>query len=269
MKKYFLRILLFTLGIILINTVIFLIVSEYYYKPYENIPEINDNDTMFILADSHGGPLKQNLREHGVYNFSTGSDSYFDIYRKILYLKKNTNVKQVIITADDHTLSVYREKLNNKDRSVYFLDLEDNDFLLGDKISLVKEKYFKRYIPLFNAKTTGIVERYFKSLFKVKKTKVYDWATNKNKKHDSAKRAKKQFKVTESSESLIACMTEIVKFCKENEIEIIAVKFPLAKDYLIEVDGRNFGADKHFISLGIKTYDFTELYVGIHSYSAQ
>lgn len=268
MKKYFARILLFTFGVILINTVIFFIVKEYYYKPYENISEINDNDTVFILADSHGGPLNQNLREHGIYNFSIGSDSYFDMYRKIVFLKKYHNIKKVIITADDHTLSMYREKLNNKDRSVYFLDVGDKDFLLSDKISLIKEKYFKRYIPLFNAKTTGIVERYFKSLFKDKRTKVYDWATNKNKKRDSVKRAKKQLKGKVSSENLKACMTEIVEFCKENDINIITVKFPLAKDYLIELNGSNFGADKHFAELGIKTYDFTELYIDHDEYFA-
>jgi hypothetical protein len=268
MKKYFFRILLFTFGVILINTTIFFIVKEYYYKPYENIPEITSNDTVFIMADSHGGPLKQNLREHGIYNFSIGSDSYFDIYRKIIFLKKHHNVKKVLITADDHTLSFYREKLNNKDRSVYFLGLDDKDFLLGDKISIIKEKYFKRYIPLFNAKTTGIVERYFKSLFKDKKPKIYDWATNENKQKDSEKRAKKQFLGTESSESLKLCMTEIVKFCRENNIDIIAVKFPLAKDYLTEVNGRNFGADTHFTELGIKTYDFTEIYIDHDEYFA-
>ena len=268
MKKYFLRILLFTAGVILINTSILLISNKYYFKYYENFPETTDKDTVFILSDSHGGPLKQNLREHGVYNFSIGSDSYFDMYRKLIYLKKNSKIKKIIITADDHTLSMYREKLNNKDKSVHYLDIEDKDFLLKDKISILKEKYFKRYVPLFNGKTAKIVGKYLINVFKLKKKVNYDWATNENKLKDSKKRAKTQFKSLESSDDLRSCITEIVRFCRENEIDIIAVKYPLAKDYLIEVNGRNFGADEHFESLGIKTYDFSKLYIDHDEYFA-
>ncbi|NOR45514.1 MAG: hypothetical protein GQ534_08000 [Candidatus Delongbacteria bacterium] len=190
MKNYLFKILMSLLGLLAINIFLFLVVQKYYYQPYEHIP-ISDKDEVFILADSHGSPLKQNLRDSGVYNFSIGSDSYFDIYRKIIYLAKNTNVKKVIITADDHTLSEYREKLNNKDRSVKFIDMDDNDFLLSGNFSKWKEKYLKKYVPLFNSKTTGIVERYFKSLFKDKKKKVYDWVSNKNKKKRFCKESKK------------------------------------------------------------------------------
>jgi len=91
---------------------------------------------------------------------------------------------------------------------------------------------------------------------------------NKKKQKDSAKRAKKQFRGKESSENLKSCITDIVKFCKDNDIDIIAIKFPLAKDYLIEVDGRNFGADMYFANLGIKTYDLTEIYIDHDEYFA-
>ncbi|MBN2790193.1 MAG: hypothetical protein JXR69_08380 [Candidatus Delongbacteria bacterium] len=268
MKKYFFKIIIFTLGVILINTVIYFITDRYYFKPYENIEKINSNDTVFILADSHGGPLKQNLREFGVYNFSIGSDSYFDIYRKIVYLKKHSNIKKVIITADDHTLSIYRERLNNKDRSVHFLEISDSDILLEGRFSIFKEKYFKRYVPLFNPKTTAIVGRYFRSLFKKKKNTVLDWDTNDNKKKESVKRAKSQFRGTESSTELTECIRKTVELCKSYDIEIVTIKFPLAKDYLSEIKGRNFGADEQFRELGIKTYDFTELYINHDEYFA-
>ncbi|NOR45515.1 MAG: hypothetical protein GQ534_08005 [Candidatus Delongbacteria bacterium] len=63
-------------------------------------------------------------------------------------------------------------------------------------------------------------------------------------------------------------MNEIVELCKQKNIEIIAIKFPLAKDYLIEVDGRNYGADAYFAKLGIKTFDFSQIYIDHDEYFA-
>ncbi|NOR45663.1 MAG: hypothetical protein GQ534_08775 [Candidatus Delongbacteria bacterium] len=257
----------FTLGLILINVALILIVEKYYNKPYNNIP-INDQDEIFILADSHGLPLKQNLRESGIYNFAIGSDSYFDIYRKIVYLIKYTNMNKIIITADDHTLSIYRENSNNIDRSVKFIDYNDNDFLLENNYSLMKEKYLKRYLPIFNTKTTGIVEGFFRSMFKKPKVRSLDWDSFENKKKASKARAKLQFKGTNSSERLKSCIKEIVNLCKLQNIKIIAIKYPLSKDYLTEVNGRNFGADEYFAELGIKTYDFTKIYINNDEYFA-
>jgi len=260
MRDYLFKILITIFGLLVINISLFLVVYKYYYQPYENMP-ISDKDEVFILADSHGSPLKQNLRNRGVYNFSIGSDSYFDIYRKALYLSKKTNVKKIIITADNHTLSKYREKLNNKDRSIIFLDYDDKDFFISDKFSFFKEKYIKRYIPLLNSKTTGLIQRYFESLFKKKTTKIYNWKTTKNKKKKCVSRVKSQFRENVSSDKLKKCIKKIVELCKQNNIKIFAIKFPLTSDFLLEISDRNYGADKYFEKLGIKTYDFSELYI--------
>lgn len=78
-----------------------------------------------LLSDSHGAALGNLTEKINVYNFSMGSDSYFDMETKLIYLIKNSNVNKILIIVDDHTLSTYREKLNNIDRSSYYKSINE------------------------------------------------------------------------------------------------------------------------------------------------
>ena len=266
MKIFLKHILFFTFGLLILNLLVLFIVEEYYFKPYNNSYIRNSNE-IIILADSHGLPLKDNLNMQGVTNFSSASDSYYDMYRKLIYSIKNLNIKKVIITTDNHTLSKYRENFNNTDRSVKYIQFDDNDILLNNSYELFKEKYLQRIIPLFNPKTTEIVKNYLKS-FGNKKKRQTNWKLNNNKKFASKERADLQYIGLESSFRLTECIKSLAKLCDNNNIEIVAIKFPLSKDYLIEIEGKNFGADDLFKSLDIEVYDFSKLYVDYDEYFA-
>ncbi|MBN2789747.1 MAG: hypothetical protein JXR69_06130 [Candidatus Delongbacteria bacterium] len=265
MNIFLKHIIFFSIGLLIFNSFVLLIVEPYYYKPYNN-QYVNDSCKIILLADSHGLPLKDNLKMQGVLNYSSASDSYFDMYRKLLYSIKNSSIEKVIITTDNHTLSKYRENFNNSDRSVKYIQFNDYDLLITNSYELFKEKYLQRIVPLFNPKTTEIVKNYFKSFLENKNKAQTNWKLNNKKRQLSRERAELQYVGSDSSEKLTECVRSIIELCKDRKIDIVAIKFPLAKDYLNETYGKNYGADNIFKSLGIPVYDFRELYIDHDEY---
>jgi hypothetical protein len=115
-----------------------------------------------MLADSHGVPLSNMLEQYGIYNFSFGSDSYFDMYRKIKFLSGKTNVRRIFISADEHTLSPYREKTNNMDRSLIYASKKE----FKSNYMYIKEKFIKKYIVFFQPKIGDVIQSYMFSKLK-------------------------------------------------------------------------------------------------------
>ena len=83
MKKFILNIILFGLCLLLVNKTLFSIQKQFYLEPYGKF-ELKYQT--YLLADSHGEPLKNFTEEYGIFNFSMGSDSYLDMLRKIKFL---------------------------------------------------------------------------------------------------------------------------------------------------------------------------------------
>ena len=95
MRRYLKNIFLFSIGLMIINIgLYFLVFKPILYKKYQkNISELKKY-SMFLLSDSHGGVLdNKHLESIGIYNFSFGSDSYFDMYIKLKYLFNHNNRK--------------------------------------------------------------------------------------------------------------------------------------------------------------------------------
>ena len=172
MHKFILKLSLFCLGLLIINLLFYAIVYKIYLKDYE---KIKLNYKTYLLADSHGVELGQLPEQYGVFNFSAVSDSYFDMLFKIRYLVRNTDVKKIIISVDDHAFSKYREYTNNTDRSIFFESRHDCD----NRYNYFRDRYIKRYIVLINSKSRDIVKLFLKSklLESNQKPPVKIWAT--------------------------------------------------------------------------------------------
>ena len=110
--------------LMVLNVIMYYFGEKYYFKGYYEYSLAYDT---YILADSHGLVLENDSEIYGAYNFSAASDSYIDMLRKIKYLARNTNIQKVYITVDHHTLSPYRERINNTDRSTFYSTSEDYD----------------------------------------------------------------------------------------------------------------------------------------------
>lgn len=265
MKKFIINSIIFSFLLLCINWLFYFIVWKNYYKDYW---AINTNYEVYILADSHGGPLGDRMEKNGVFNFSGDSDSYNDMLRKTRYLINNSNARRIIISVDDHTLSLYRERTNNLDRSVVFATPAD----FGHYWDFINDKYVKRYIMYFNSKSSAIVRAVIKSKIskatdkKEFKTKAWVELNEKEKLNYAIQRASYQFPDERVSETLVSSLEEIINLCKLNQIELIGIKFPLSYDYYSVIEDKSFQADKVLLTGGLQVMDFKTIYKDFDEY---
>ncbi|KFC22774.1 hypothetical protein [Epilithonimonas lactis] len=265
MKKFISNLFIFLMIVFLFNAVVFVFANDNYYKGYKEFP--NKKYHSFIMADSHGMPLDQFAEKFEVYNFSSNSDSYFDIKRKINYLIENRyKVKTIYITVDGHTLSPYRDANNNTDKSIiYTSEITPN---------YIKEKYLKYYSPILQLKVNPLFRNYLEqkveNLVVGKKDVSNDIIWSKLSKKEQIKRSEErvagQFPTKNRSQKLEKTLLEIIQLCKVNGIELIGIKFPASETYLKIVGKRNYGADQLFLSNGLKVIDYELSFINNDDY---
>jgi hypothetical protein len=230
-------------------------------KYLDSYKKFNANYQTYLLADSHGESLAEYPNKYNIYNFSAQSESYFDILRKIDYLIANTEVKRIVMTVDNHTLSPYREELNNMDRSVLFA----NGNSVTEKATIWKQKIILKTFPVFAPKSRELVKRvklkyFLDSYYNDKEIQYWSNLSEEKRQKESLKRAEKQFNYSQKSKNLENTLLEIIEVCKSHNIELIGIKFPLTEEYIIDTQSRNFGADQILVSNNIPVLDFTDLY---------
>ena len=265
MKKFISNLFIFLMIVFLFNVVVFVFANDNYYKGYKEFP--NKKYHSFIMADSHGMPLDQFAEKFEVYNFSSNSDSYFDMKRKINYLIENHyKVKTIYITVDGHTLSPYRDANNNTDKSIiYTSEITPN---------YIKEKYLKYYFPILQLKVNPLFRNYLEqkveNIVIGKKDVSNDIIWSKLKEKEQIKRSEErvagQFPTKNRSQNLEKTLLEIIHLCKVNGIALIGIKFPASETYLKIVGQRNYGADQLFLSNGLRVIDHESTFLNNDDY---
>lgn len=271
MKRFLYDIFIILAVILVFNTILFLFAENYYYSSYEKYPDKKFNS--FILSDSHGERMGKYPAKHSVFNFSAGGDSYCDMKRKLVFLLENGyNVDKIYITVDDHTLSPYKEKTNNLDRSVIYTSAN----AYTNYYKYLKEKYIKYYLPIFQPKVFSLFKSYSKAKLKnichthkrLSTKKTWRELSEQERINRVKHRMKKQFSTNVKSTSLQNTLLEIISLCQKNEIELIGIKFPLSNSYIELLDSMSYGADQLFISKDLKVIDLKEVFVDNPEYFA-
>lgn len=258
MRKIFLKLTLFFSGLLFISFLFNYIIDQNYTGLYENV---DLNFETYLFSDSHGLPLSNNLEKAGIFNFSVASDSYYDIYRKINYLIQESEVKKIIVSVDDHTLSPYREQYNNLDRSIYFATIEEFD----SKFDFYKTRFIFKNFPIFKPKARDIVKSKITSKLLFANsghdTSTWDSYSKSKKTSKSQARFKTQFRYKENSKPLAKKLEDIIILCKQNEIELIGIKFPLSMAYLEVLGENNYNADNIFINNKLPVWDYKKILI--------
>ena len=257
------RLFYFFLGALVFNFLCFAIIRHIYLSEYNHSTEKLKQFRSFLFADSHGLALKNELEAHGIFNFATASDNYADMQQKLLFLEaEGIEIDQVLITVDNYTLGRYRDKVNNHDRSVYYSSLGSHHCKnLGNFLA---EKYLRYYFPVFNGKDRDLLLHFFsarlKEIFGKQSTQaITNWTKISNKQKLIETRAKWQFPDAHTSEQQTRMLKEIAHFCKEKNIRLVGIQFPVAQGYRLQTMGKNYGADKLFLSQGLPVFRFGEL----------
>lgn len=265
MRKFIFSIFYFLIIILLFNGVVFVFANDNYYKGYHEFPDKSYH--AFLLADSHGMPLEKFPEKFGIYNFSSNSDSYADMERKITYLIDHQyQVKKIYISADDHTLSPYRESINNMDKSIVYTSKINFNY--------IREKYIKYYFPIFQLKVNSIFRMYLEDKVKIifnqkEKTAtkiIWSELSEEDKRKRASDRVLGQFPSKIRSQKLEKTLVKIITLCQQNNIELIGVKFPVTNSYLKKLGNQNYGADKVLESKEVKMKDYKSIFDGSDDY---
>jgi len=260
LKRFILDISIFLFGLLLLNACIFFMVDalatdDGYLQRVRNAAP----DTLgIVLADSHGTRLDDKaLAASGIANLSAGSDSYDDMLNKLRYAMDHYPLKLVVISADGHGMSRYREFTNNG----------DNSGLLVGGSGLLAAAH--RYLPIIDARRRDLfkgslsasIGRLLSSKAKVASSSPsLAWKDKPNRSELASRRAGTQFSFSEPSTVLRDTLLEIVALCKARGITLVGLKFPLSGDYLKAIAGKDYGADAALKSAGVAVLDHESRY---------
>jgi len=268
MKKFIRLLFKFSLIIIALNTVIF-IVKELTFGPYYLH---STKYKSYLLSDSHGYKLYDLTEKMGVANFSFHSESYLDIYRKLLYLSSRNKTDTLYISVDDHTLSPYRELSNNGYKSIKYSFTQGNYNFLD--YAIFKMQY---YIVIFDPNIRAIITHFIGSQIK----KLISFSDNNKVNANKAPwnslsravklklaegRVREQFPSGTPSIKLEKSLQDIINLCKQKNIKLIGVKFPLSGEFLEILGNKSYKADSILISQGVEVWDFKNTFSNIGNY---
>jgi len=268
MKKFIRLLFKFSLIIIALNTVIF-IVKEMTFRPYY-LHSTKYNS--YLLSDSHGYKLYDLTEKMGVANFSFHSESYLDIYRKLLYLSSRNKTDTLYISVDDHTLSPYREQSNNGYKSIKYSFTQGNYNLLD--YAIFKMQY---YIVIFDPNIRAIIIHFigtqvkklisFSDKSKINATNA-PWNTLSRavKLKLAEGRVREQFPSGTPSKKLEKSLQDIINLCKQMNIKLIGIKFPLSGEFLEILGNKSYKADSILVSQGVEVWDFKNIFSNIGNY---
>lgn len=261
MRKFIKNILTLTLIYLIVNLVVYhLLLKDLIFNEYLNL---SSNSKNYVLSDSHGEAISdEQFASIGISNLSFASDSYFDIYFKVCSLINNKEVDTLYITVDDHTLSPYREKMNNLDRSIYFGNFSDySDFLPMSRFQFIINRSIGMYLPLIDTKKSMLIYETLKSSLKLKKnntTKENQWAETTSKKTKIHQRKELQFKEKNASKKLTKCLLQIIDICNKNNVVLIGLKFPITTAYSKEIKELSYNPDKIMNNHGLMVIDLKD-----------
>lgn len=261
MKRFLKNCVHFGVYLILINIACFFVIKTTYYDEYSSF---NDSFDTYLFADSHGAQLENTTEAHGIFNFSDPSDSYEDILRKVKYTVAHSKVKKVLISADVHTMSTYREDNNNLDRSTIYASRDD----YKSSYDQFLQRYVRRYIPLLNGKSRDALLMHIKSLIPRPFNPELTWIekTAEQRTARAKMRSDIHFETSERSEKLAKLLEEIIEICRENDIELQGIKFPLASEYRAEIVGKGYSVEEILMKHQLSVHDFSAIFEGHSEY---
>lgn len=263
MNRFLIRVGVFVVVLLIVNGLGFALVYSIYLKEYQPKKERVRSFDAFLFADSHGLALGRETEKFGLFNFSSASDTYGDVFRKLKYLISMGKIPRlVVLTVDDHTLSPYRDRVNNFDRSIAYADFTSSYFSNSSRYAI--EKYLRYYCPLLNPKDRDLIRLYVKSQFKKWRTHqpgptIQNWEKTTNKKEESRLRAAWQFPSGIPSKDQKNHLLNILELCRIHRIQVIGIKFPLTLDYQEAIAGKNYKADSLILKRGYPIVNYSNV----------
>jgi hypothetical protein len=253
LKKTF----IFLILLVLLNLIIFLLTNYLYNNKYISNVSILDK-SVFLLSDSHGHSLGKFTETYNVKNLATQSDSYADMYRKLKYINNRTKVKRIYLSVGGRLFSEYRDVKNNSERSIFLLSYADYD----NTLEFLIEQYVKRFLIYPTSEQHTVFVSVLLSKLKIGKVWVKTkWNDlNPSERVLQASKRVNDFNLDTKSDIQNQCFKKIIKFCKNNNIELILVQIPLSKEFMNDPNFSIYDYSEIPEMKELKILDYTKIY---------
>ncbi len=234
MKRFLYKVSLFILGFLLINFLFYYLVARpAIYLRYLHNSGSADTYNLFLLGDSHAATLKDYPSQCGIFNFAYESDNYLDMYLKTLYISSFAGKGDtILLSADKHTLTDYRKSSVNLSRNIVYADYNLNYLREKDRPENPDLRYspFNRYFPLLNGHFASFYSEYLRP-FKSVVPRDFSKLSKEVKEFNYRSRYESQFQDRNMSESQEYYLRKIISLCREKEIFLIGIEFPISQGY--------------------------------------
>ena len=270
MKTFLKNIAIFTIGFLIINVLIY----HFLFKPAIFDKYLfNDNTiesyNIFLVSDSHGEFLGNTPSKNKIYNFSNTSENYLDMYLKVQYLTSVLGKNDTILLAvDNHNLSSYRNGFGRINENIIYAD----DFSEIEPSAIQTDFHFKKftkYIPLLQPEYNKSVIQYAtRSDSKTTKIQRYSSLRPEEKEKALRKRFLEQFENKTVSHQQKEYLQKIVTLCKNKNITLVGLRFPITKDYYSMIKENDFGINDFWKSQDLPIIDMHNMFFANDDYFA-
>ena len=243
----------------LIITIILSIELSSYLKGYTTV---NTNFKHYLLSDSYGNALGKGTSEFGLFNFSAPGESYYDMLQKLKYLVNYANPKRVFISIDDHNLSEHREVFNNHEKSIFLRSFDNfSNFGRYLKVVWIDNFYFNQEMKtVFQNIISYKIVNFFTFNEKDQDNSVSFADFSEHEKNEDINGTIQATFLKKKSILMEECLEQMIQICKINNIELVAIKFPLTKDFYDKIQTLGFLPTDLLIKNNIILHDFTDIY---------
>ena len=235
MKEFIKQLIFFLLSTILIFCVGLIVIDKYLNR--KEFYKVDNSISYLILGNSHSEcALNDSLINHSI-NLSNSADSYFYTYYKLIKItKENSNIKTVLL---EYTNNAFDEKMNDWIYDEKYLVEKYSKYSQSISIDDAIFLFYKNPYGYFRALKKATIDK-LKSLT-VANLLVYNefkWGSYlfldkvillcENKRTKRTNEIK--IRSSKSMKSLnILYLNKIVKYCKDDNINLILIRSPLHK----------------------------------------
>ena len=245
MRRFIFKLTIFVILLLIFLQGFILERNPYLQQKTRYVSNITDyqkfKSPVLILGDSQPAAIPQEMLGGEIYNFAFGSDSLNEMSIKLRYaLNVNPGIHTVLVSYDYHVLSKYRTSINNKLLIQSFTDPATYKELYHEAYPenplsrfLSRSPYFEPNVYVF---TRRKIFESIRNLFKRRSEKNIDASKNwvdippADRLDSAANRAKTLLQ--EISADLLDHYREMIALCHQHHIRVIAVRYPLSRDYL-------------------------------------
>ena len=245
MKKLLKSLIIFSAPIIILVLLFFMVIigiSELVVKN-SNQYKYSGNIDILFLGDSHITNAVIDSLIPNSLNASKTSETYYYTFQKLKFISSKSNIKSVVLGYSYHNISAYQDFYTNgslsylANHSFFSLDLKEKIRVLNwnkkKLLYFLKELIKSAEYQFKNRKNSTLERSYLDGFYNEFKYSRYNY-------HSTEKRITYQFKSSSNkfyrfSELNLFYFYKIIKFCNNNNIELILLNTPLHQEYIKKV----------------------------------